>query len=94
MKAIERQARKLRGKGIAVDLETLKNDYIAQHKDLNCDSSESEDEHQIDVVGDDDADCSNDVKDSISFKNNSESCHKTSSKSNPFSIERLLFEES
>lgn len=56
-KALERQARKLRAKGIAVDLEALKAEYLAQHKNsgLYSDSDgdgEGEDS-MIDVVGGD-----------------------------------------
>ncbi|KAI8122813.1 Homeobox protein unc-4 [Lucilia cuprina] len=54
-KAIERQARKLRSKGIEVNREQLKSDYLAQHG-INAQSStdsESDDneDYQIDVVG-------------------------------------------
>lgn len=56
-KALERQARKLRAKGIAVDLEALKTEYLAQHRNsgLYSDSDgdgEGEDS-MIDVVGGD-----------------------------------------
>ncbi|CAK1595895.1 unnamed protein product [Parnassius mnemosyne] len=56
-KALERQARKLRAKGIAVDLEALKAEYLAQHRNsgLYSDSdgdAEGEDS-MIDVVGGD-----------------------------------------
>ncbi|KAH8274650.1 hypothetical protein KR026_008960 [Drosophila bipectinata] len=63
-KAIERQARKLRLKGIEVDLERLKADYLAAHKDhwlpnhqdedqdLDDMGSYEDDDLPIDVVGD------------------------------------------
>lgn len=64
-KAIERQARKLRLKGIEVDLERLKADYLAAHKDhwlanqgqdedqdLEDMASYEDDDLPIDVVGD------------------------------------------
>ncbi|KAH8323161.1 hypothetical protein KR074_007964 [Drosophila pseudoananassae] len=63
-KAIERQARKLRLKGIEVDLERLKADYLAAHKDhwlpnhqdedqdLEDMGSYEDDDLPIDVVGD------------------------------------------
>lgn len=64
-KAIERQARKLRLKGIEVDLERLKADYLAAHKDdwlpghqdhedqdLEDTGSYEDDDLPIDVVGD------------------------------------------
>ncbi|XP_041978442.1 homeobox protein unc-4 isoform X3 [Aricia agestis] len=53
-KALERQARKLRAKGIAVDLEALKTEYLAQHRNsgLYSDSDDGE-ECMIDVVGGD-----------------------------------------
>lgn len=56
-KALERQARKLRAKGIAVDLEALKAEYLAQHRNsgLYSDSDGEIDgeECMIDVVGGD-----------------------------------------
>lgn len=54
-KALERQARKLRAKGIAVDLEALKAEYLAQHKNtgLYSDSDGDGEECMIDVVGGD-----------------------------------------
>ncbi|XP_067638868.1 homeobox protein unc-4-like [Eurosta solidaginis] len=61
-KAIDRQARKLQAKGITVDLEALKAEYISQHKANGTfsDSDLEDDGIQIDVVGgtdsDDDAD--------------------------------------
>ncbi|XP_037918113.1 homeobox protein unc-4 isoform X2 [Hermetia illucens] len=52
-KALERQARKLRAKGIAVDLEALKAEYLAQHRGstTNSDSELDDDDIPIDVVG-------------------------------------------
>ncbi|XP_075156615.1 unc-4 [Haematobia irritans] len=61
-KAIDRQARKLQAKGITVDLEALKAEYISQHKANGTfsDSDLEDDSIQIDVVGgtesDDDCD--------------------------------------
>lgn len=56
-KALERQARKLRAKGIAVDLEALKAEYLAQHKNTGLYSDSDGDgegeECMIDVVGGD-----------------------------------------
>lgn len=56
-KALERQARKLRAKGITVDLDALKTEYLAQHRnsDIYSDSDgEREGEDSIvDVVGGD-----------------------------------------
>ncbi|XP_017850548.1 homeobox protein unc-4 [Drosophila busckii] len=55
-KAVERQARKLRLKGIAVDLEQLRADYLAAHK-LNSQQwhedgdGDGDEESAIDVVG-------------------------------------------
>jgi homeobox protein Unc-4 len=95
-KAIERQARKLRAKGIAVDLEALKADYIAQHRGhYNSSDSGGEDEDPIDVVGDDTNDETE--KSSISRKTSIDCAddefvvQRNSSKSNPFSIDSLLF---
>lgn len=55
---MERQARKLRAKGITVDLEALKAEYLSQHRisqeDTDGDDGEDDgDEDPIDVVGDD-----------------------------------------
>ncbi|GBP81458.1 Homeobox protein unc-4 [Eumeta japonica] len=54
-KALDRQARKLRAKGIAVDLEALKAEYLAQHRNsgLYTDSDDDGEECMIDVVGGD-----------------------------------------
>jgi homeobox protein Unc-4 len=58
-KALERQARKLRAKGITVDLEALRNEYLSQHR-INASDTEGEededdeddnDNETIDVVG-------------------------------------------
>ena len=46
-KALERQARKLRAKGISVDLEALKAEYLSQHRSgqpMSHHSSDSEDD--------------------------------------------------
>lgn len=106
-KAIERQARKLRAKGITVDLEALKAEYLSQHRGQNTNhSSESEDneeEDPIDVVGvaddsdDDTEDCSTHTRrDSTDHlinysSNNSDDTPKHSLRPNPFSIESLLY---
>ncbi|XP_055390014.1 homeobox protein unc-4-like [Condylostylus longicornis] len=68
-KAIERQARKLRAKGIAVDLDALKAEYLAQHRGtLNLNESDiDDDEIQIDVVGDGD-DSDDDEPEDFSFR--------------------------
>lgn len=55
-KALDRQARKLRAKGIAVDLEALKSEYLAQHRNTGLYSDSDGDEGEdsmIDVVGGD-----------------------------------------
>lgn len=56
-KALDRQARKLRAKGIAVDLEALKAEYLAQHRNTGLYSDSDVDaegeECMIDVVGGD-----------------------------------------
>lgn len=54
-KALDRQARKLRAKGIAVDLEALKAEYLSQHRHVFSDSEDDKDaeETMIDVVGGD-----------------------------------------
>lgn len=105
-KAIERQARKLRAKGITVDLEALKAEYISQHRgQTTSNSSESEDneeEDPIDVVGvaddsdDDTEDCSTHTRrDStdhlINYSSSSDDTPKHTIRSNPFSIESLLY---
>lgn len=53
-KALERQARKLRAKGIAVDLVALKREYLAQRGADTLDS-----DSDIDVVGDSGAESEN-----------------------------------
>lgn len=106
-KAIERQARKLRAKGITVDLEALKAEYLSQHRGQNTsNSSESEDneeEDPIDVVGgaddsddEDTEDCSTHTRrDStdhlINFSSSGDDTSKHSLRPNPFSIESLLY---
>lgn len=105
-KAIERQARKLRAKGITVDLEALKAEYVSQHRgQTTSNSSESEDneeEDPIDVVGvaddsdDDTEDCSTHTRrDStdhlINYSSSSDDTPKHTIRSNPFSIESLLY---
>lgn len=56
-KALDRQARKLRAKGIAVDLEALKAEYLAQHRNTgiysDSDGELDGDDCMIDVVGGD-----------------------------------------
>lgn len=104
-KAIERKARKLKAKGITVDLEALRADYIAQHRGQGFNSSESEQEEDlIDVVGipDDDVDDNEDMGDcsihsARDASNNQDTIDakqyfsKTNFKSNKFSIDALLF---
>lgn len=84
-KAIERRARKLRAKGITVDLDELKSDYISQRRGQNfnfSDSDEDGEEDSIDVVG------------VCEDEQEARNLFETSSKSNPFSIESLLFKRS
>lgn len=51
-KALERQARKLRAKGITVDLDALRAEYLAQHRGAgNASSDDDEEDLPIDVVG-------------------------------------------
>ncbi|XP_077301081.1 ods-site homeobox [Arctopsyche grandis] len=56
-KALDRQARKLRAKGIAVDLEALRQEYLAQHRNAgilsDSDPENDSEECMIDVVGGD-----------------------------------------
>lgn len=59
-KALERQARKLRAKGITVDLESLRADYLSQHH-VTSESDLEDDDPQIDVVGEDSCEKSNDA---------------------------------
>lgn len=96
-KALERQARKLRAKGITVDLETLKAEYLAQHR-INSESDLDEDDIQIDVVGEDSddepEDCSIQRQDSSDGGRDSgadSDAPKISIRPNPFSIESLLY---
>lgn len=51
-KALDRQARKLRAKGIAVDIDSLRAEYLQQHR-VSTESDLDEDDIQIDVVGED-----------------------------------------
>jgi homeobox protein Unc-4 len=96
-KAIERQAKKLRAKGISVDLEALKADYVAQHRGQFLNSSDSEDnDDPIDVVGgtEESDDCGSLQRlDYLNDNNKNESGSldfKGTSKTNIFSIERIL----
>lgn len=59
-KALERQARKLRAKGITVDLESLRADYLSQHH-VTSESDLEDDDPQIDVVGEDSCEKSNEA---------------------------------
>lgn len=105
-KAIERQARKLRAKGITVDVEALRKEYVSQHRGQLQSSSESEDndEDPIDVVGgtdgtDDESEggmSSYERNDNIehlinSNSNSNDTTAKHSLRPNPFSIENILF---
>lgn len=96
-KALERQARKLRAKGITVDIETLKAEYLAQHR-IASESDLEDDDIQIDVVGEDSddeepEDCSITRRDSTDGRDSSgdSDAPKHSIRSNPFSIESLLY---
>lgn len=97
-KALERQARKLRAKGITVDIETLKAEYLAQHR-IASESDLEDDDIQIDVVGEDSdddepEDCSINRRDSTDGRDSSgdsDAPPKHTIRSNPFSIESLLY---
>nr|CAH7752328.1 unnamed protein product [Callosobruchus chinensis] len=94
-KALERQARKLRAKGIAVDLVALKREYLAQRGGDGVDS-----DSDIDVVGDSGAESENFNVSEHSMYNSSvsesgvdltaEPQDEKSRRPNPFSIESLL----
>lgn len=95
-KALERQARKLRAKGITVDLDALKAEYLSQHR-INSDSEIDDDDDPIDVVGDDSSNEPEDFSvprrestDTETGMNDSET-PKISIRQNPFSIESLLY---
>ncbi|XP_052565714.1 homeobox protein unc-4-like isoform X2 [Culex pipiens pallens] len=102
-KALERQARKLRAKGIAVDLEVLKAEYLSQHHNNSSSESDVEggddddDEDPIDVVGGAESneipeDCLMERRVSIDdTMEESTDAHKNSMRPNPFSIESLLY---
>ncbi|XP_035774950.1 homeobox protein unc-4-like [Anopheles albimanus] len=102
-KALERQARKLRAKGIAVDLEALKAEYLSQHRnnsgsDSEDDEDNDEDEDPIDVVGgaesgDEPEDCSMQRRESVDdvLDESSDTPRHNSIRPNPFSIESLLY---
>lgn len=77
-KAIERQARKLKAKGIAVDLDALKSEYLAQHRGTHSESDIDEDDIQIDVVGGADSDTE---PEDFSFKSNNPDAPGSSSRS-------------
>lgn len=101
-KALERQARKLRAKGITVDLDVLKAEYISQHRNNSSSDSEGgvdddDDEDPIDVVGGGESnetpeDCLMERRDSIddALDENTDT-HRNSMRPNPFSIESLLY---
>lgn len=94
-KALERQARKLRAKGIAVDLVSLKREYLAQR---GADGGDSDSD--IDVVGDSGAESENySCGEQSMFSTTAEagvdltagSHHDDKNRRlNPFSIESLL----
>lgn len=91
-KAIERRAKKLRAKGISVDLEALKADYIAHHRGQFLNSSDSEDnDDPIDVVGGTEelSDCRTLSRLDCLNDNNKSDSGSLKSK-NIFSIERIL----
>ncbi|XP_058058395.1 homeobox protein unc-4-like [Anopheles bellator] len=103
-KALERQARKLRAKGIAVDLEALKAEYLSQHRnnsgsDSEEDDDNDDDEDPIDVVGgaesgDEPEDCTMQRRESVDDVLDESSDTPTrhnSIRPNPFSIESLLY---
>ncbi|XP_060664471.1 visual system homeobox 1 [Drosophila nasuta] len=84
-KAIDRQARKLRLKGIEVDMTQLQADYLSTHKDVDQLSAgcRDDDELPIDVVGE----CSDSLDNSHSLSStfatltpqtNQRSCHEDS----------------
>lgn len=85
-----------------MDIETLKAEYLAQHR-LKSESDLDDDDSPIDVVGDDsddDADDSVSVRDSIDDMPDSSdnvttptttTTTKSSIRANPFSIESLLY---
>ncbi|XP_022903874.1 homeobox protein unc-4-like [Onthophagus taurus] len=94
-KALERQARKLRAKGIAVDLVALKREYLTQR------GAELDSDSDIDVVGDSGAESENLSTTSRDFYGNTENGSELTLTSgetseekikrpNPFSIESLL----
>uniref|UniRef100_A0A182NA27 Homeobox domain-containing protein n=1 Tax=Anopheles dirus TaxID=7168 RepID=A0A182NA27_9DIPT len=105
--ALERQARKLRAKGITVDLEALKAEYLSQHRNNSGSDSEddddndndNDDEDPIDVVGgaesgDEPEDCSMQRRESVEGDGLDETGSDTprnSIRPNPFSIESLLY---
>ncbi|XP_065095041.1 homeobox protein unc-4-like, partial [Ochlerotatus camptorhynchus] len=103
-KALERQARKLRAKGITVDLEVLKAEYLSQHRNNSSSDSDDggiddddDDEDPIDVVGGGESnetpeDCLMERRDSIddALDENTDT-HRNSMRPNPFSIESLLY---
>lgn len=96
-KALERQARKLRAKGIAVDLVALKREYLNQRGTDGMDS-----DSDIDVVGDSGAESENfstTSRDKIIFPQSvteagvdltAETQDDKTRRPNPFSIESLL----
>lgn len=82
-----------------MDVETLKAEYLAQHR-LKSESDLDDDDSPIDVVGDDsddDAEDSVSVRDSIDDMPDSSdnittpTTTKNSIRANPFSIESLLY---
>jgi len=100
-KAIERQARKLRAKGITVDVEALKTEYLSQHRNQypgsESESDENEDD-QIDVVGgadeydteDSSQPARGESNDLLSYNSICDDVAQQSLRPNPFSIESLL----
>ncbi|XP_055841598.1 homeobox protein unc-4-like [Episyrphus balteatus] len=84
-KAIDRQARKLQAKGITVDLEALKAEYISQHRGSGAfsDSDLEDDGIQIDVVGGTDSD---DEPEDFSFRSSNNDLASFPSTASPTSI--------
>lgn len=96
----------MRAKGITVDLEALKTEYLSQHRGQTAspnssDSEDNDDEDPIDVVGgaddsdDEPEDCSmqrrNSTEHLVNYSSSSDDTPKHSLRPNPFSIESLLF---
>lgn len=89
----------MRAKGISVDLEALKAEYISQHRgaqNYNSSSDDNDEDDPIDVVGgttDESTDCHS-LQQRLDCSNDNNLSNRMKSTNNIFSIERILCKNS